>query len=95
MPPDDREFGSELRKRQTPQMAARQRRTTFRALLFGLAVSVGVIADALYAAFHGGMVKGGARNGFLAIPWWASAAIGALLLAGCVYSLRRHFADRD
>lgn len=84
------EFGSELRKRQTPELARRERRKQFWALLFGVVLGAVLTLDALYARSHGGLVDGGPGNGFLKIPWWAAGVIGLFILAASGYALWRH-----
>jgi cytochrome bd-type quinol oxidase subunit 2 len=91
---NDPEFGSELRRRQTPQFAAEQRRRTSRALLFGVVLGLATLGDAIYARGHGGMVDGGPYNHFLKLPWWMVAPIGLAVLAACLWALWRMARER-
>ena len=83
------EFGSELRKRQTPEMAKEERRKQFWALVLGLVLGAALLIDALYMRTHGGMVESGPANGFLKIPWWAAAAIGLFVFGASGFALWR------
>src|SRR5262249_21710902 len=94
MKTDDPEFGSELRKRQMPELARKERRRDIGALIFGVVVGLGLLMDALYARTHGGMVESGARDGFLKIPWWVEAAIAAFFAGASGFALWRVVPDK-
>ncbi len=53
-----------------------------------------VLADALYARSHGGMVDGGPAGHFLKLPWWMVAPIALFILALCGLALWRHVTRR-
>ena len=90
----DPDFGSELRRRLSPELAARQRRSELWALALGVVMGVAVLIDALYARTHGGMVAGGPATHFISLPWWLVAPMALFVLALSLFGLWRMVAKR-
>lgn len=83
----------EPRSLYTPEFAAKRRRSIFWSMVMCMAMGAGLLADALYARGHGGMVSMGYRNG--PFPWWIVAPMGMGLLALGVWGLWGQLTGRD
>jgi hypothetical protein len=84
----DPEFGSELRKRATPEFAAKERRSGIQALVF--CIGLGLVMAGF--GIHGiptGEVFGGNRTGPTSA--WEFAAMGIFLTVVGVWGLLREF----
>lgn len=77
----------------TPAFAAKKRRSTFWAMIMCLLMGSYLLASALFARLHGGMVSGGFRHGPL--EWWLAAPAGLGLMALGLWGLWGHFTRRD
>ena len=87
------EFGSELRKRQTPEMARRRRRQGLLGLLFGTAFGIVILVEAIHAIRTGQMVRSSPTS--LPISGYEAAAIALFFLFFCLFALWRTLRNRD
>jgi hypothetical protein len=79
----------------TPEFAAKQRRSTFWAMVMCVGMGAAMLAAAFYAKDHGGMVTGGHKGGLTKYPWWMIAPLGAGLAALGIWGLWGHVTRRD
>jgi hypothetical protein len=80
------EFGSELRKRASPALAAEMRRRERWANVVGILIGVFIVGNGLYARTHGGWMWIG-RELPMQVPWWSVTVVGFLILGFSVYLL--------
>ena len=92
---DDPDSGPEPRPMYTPEFAAKQRRNGFWSMIMCVGLGAALLACALYAKDHGGMVTSGPKDGFTKYPWWMAAPVGAALAAFGIWGLWGHMTRRD
>src|SRR5438105_14220455 len=78
------EFGSKLKKRQTPELAARQRRQLLVGTVGGFLVGSGCLIEAIDAIHTGKMVKMGPPNS-LSITGYEAACIALFAMFICAF----------
>jgi len=80
------EFGSELRKRASPELAAKMRRDEQRSCIVAILIGLFITGDGLYASAHGGWMWIG-RAIRVEIPWWLATVVGLMMVGFSVYLL--------
>lgn len=88
--PDDHQgpgFGSELERRQTPELARRRRKQGIYACLLGILMGVVMLGAGIYATRTGEMVR--SFPGRLELTGPEASVVGALVLAGSAWLLWR------
>jgi hypothetical protein len=92
--PEDPEFGSELRRRQTPGFRRLQRRKGITAALVGIVMGVVMLIIGINAMRTGEMVRSGHFSSLPPLPGEIFVLMGLFLLALCVWLIWRLAADK-
>lgn len=82
----DPEFGSELRKRATPEFARKARRSAIKGSIFLIAMGVACAAFGIHG-IPTGEIFHGTKAGSLPLNGWEMAGLGFVLIAFGVWSL--------
>ena len=83
-----KQFGSELHKRQTPEFAAKERRSWTRTLYWGLGIGLLLFAMGVHGIPTGEVFRG-TRSGTLPVNGWVVAAVGLGMAGLCAWGLLR------
>lgn len=78
--PRDDGFGSELRRRQTPELARQQRLRAVRAGLFGVVMGSVILLEGAAATRSGQEIHFGRVGWYLVLPGWVVALAGLFIL---------------
>ena len=75
--------------RYSPKFLRETRRRTRQCALFGILLAIVLLGAAIHAHLNQTLVDMGPRAGYEQFPPWLVGSMGVLLLAGCVYLLRK------
>jgi hypothetical protein len=87
------EFGAELRRRQSPQLARRTRRRRIAITATAIPVGIGLFVEAVGAVRAGRMAPGG--RGYPPMTGYEAGLIALFLVALCSFALWRDLRNRE
>jgi hypothetical protein len=91
--PQDPNFGSEVRRRETPEHRRQRRRRGFVAALFGIGLGIFTIVIGAIAIRSGELVAGG--PGQVALPGEIVAPMGVCILVMSAWALWRLLTNKE